>query len=137
MIHFDIPGTPQSQLRPRAVRRGKGVMMYDPKQVKEYKEYVALIARQHAPASPLDGALDVRIRFYMPIPRSTTKKDREAMKQEIMLPAKRPDADNLCKSVLDAGNKILYEDDSQIVRLTAEKFYSDNPRVELKIWEVF
>lgn len=54
----------------------------------------------------------------------------------LVLPTSVPDLDNLQKSVFDACNKVLYEDDAQIVQLTVRKFYSDEPRVELRISEM-
>lgn len=36
---------------------------------------------------------------------------------------KRPDVDNLAKLVLDAGNGVLYEDDSQVCDLHIQKVY--------------
>ncbi len=49
-------------------------------------------------------------------------------------PTKTPDADNIAKSVLDALNKVAYKDDSCVVDLIVEKWYSENPRVEVYIW---
>ena len=46
------------------------------------------------------------------------------------------DLDNLAKGILDALNKILYADDSQIVSLTAEKYQSTEPRIEISIAEM-
>lgn len=39
----------------------------------------------------------------------------------------------IAKSILDALNKVAYHDDTQIVSLSVEKFYSDSPRVEVAI----
>jgi Holliday junction resolvase RusA-like endonuclease len=32
-------------------------------------------------------------------------------------------------------NGLAYKDDSQIVTATVEKYYSDEPRLEVSIWE--
>jgi Holliday junction resolvase RusA-like endonuclease len=48
---------------------------------------------------------------------------------------KKPDCDNLAKSILDALNGIAYDDDSQICSLTVHKFYGDTPRVEVHMGE--
>lgn len=137
MIELTIPGEPKSQLRPRAARRGNKVIMYDPKTVKDYKAYVSAIAKQNAPQNPLEGALGVKIKFYRPIPKSTSKKRREAMNAGIERPIVKPDTDNFTKAVLDSLNNIIYKDDSQIVGLWAEKYYSDNPCTKIEITEVF
>ena len=40
------------------------------------------------------------------------------------------------KSTLDGLNGLLWEDDAHIVKLVAEKYYSDHPRVEIEVEEV-
>ena len=57
--------------------------------------------------------------------------------QKIMMD-KKPDIDNLIKFVLDAlqGQNGFFFDDSQVVRLYAEKIYTDdNPHTEVMILE--
>lgn len=137
MIEFVIPGKPVAQARPRATRRGNRIMMYDPKESKEYKEYVALIAKQHAPKNPIESALGIHMKIYREIPKSTTKKKRELYNAGIERPVVKSDIDNYTKSILDACNGIIYKDDSQVVDLQAGKYYSDNPRVEIIIQELF
>lgn len=136
MIEFIIPGDPVPQGRPRAGRAGRRIVMYDPKESREYKRYVSLIARQHAPKTLLKGPLSVEMKIYRKIPKSTTKKDRALISEGIKRPVTKPDTDNYTKSVLDALNGIIYKDDSQVTDLYASKYYSDNPRVELKIQEI-
>ncbi|MBT2215851.1 RusA family crossover junction endodeoxyribonuclease [Virgibacillus dakarensis] len=140
MIEFVIPGEPKAQGRPRASAIGKGknrrITMYDPKESKEYKQYVSLIAKQHAPKKPYEGALRVDIKIYRQIPKSTTKKDRALIFEGIKRPVTKPDTDNYVKSVLDACNGIIYKDDSQVAELYASKYYSDNPRVEICVREL-
>ena len=48
-------------------------------------------------------------------------------------PTKKPDTDNVAKSILDACNKIAYDDDSHVVELFVEKWYSDEPRVVVEL----
>ena len=136
MVEFIRPGNPQPQGRPRAGRRGNKIVMYDPKESKEYKQYVALIAKQHAPKTLLEGALSVRIKIYREIPKSTTKKDRALIFEGIKRPVVKADTSNYVKGIEDALNGIIYKDDSQIVDLYASKFYSDNPRVEIEVREI-
>lgn len=129
MVEFTIPGDPVPQGRPRAARNGRRIVMYDPKDSREYKQYVSLIARQHAPKTLLEGPLSVRMKIYRQIPKSTTKKDRALIFEGKKRPITKPDTDNYTKSVLDALNGIIYKDDSQVTDLYASKYYSDDPRV--------
>ena len=52
--------------------------------------------------------------------------------KEIM-PVKKPDVDNLAKTILDSLNGIAYHDDAQVSKCTIEKYYSDKPRIEVTI----
>lgn len=66
---------------------------------------------------PFDCAVDVRIRFFLPRPKSAPGR--------VIWPAKRPDLDKLARAVLDGltdGGAWL--DDSQVVRLSLEKMYA-------------
>ena len=42
----------------------------------------------------------------------------------------------IIKSTLDGLNGLLWEDDNQIVKIVAEKYYSDHPRVEIEVQRV-
>ena len=48
----------------------------------------------------------------------------------------RADVDNLAKAVLDAGNGILYGDDSQVVSLIISKVKSANEVIRVDIEEI-
>jgi len=50
------------------------------------------------------------------------------------LPAKRPDLDNIVKLYMDAMNGLVFEDDSQIVSLYADKRYSTEEGVIVEIF---
>lgn len=80
-----------------------------------------------------DEELRATIIAYYPIAKSTSKKKRQQMLAGLIRPTKKPDLDNVIKSILDALNKVAYHDDTQIVSLSMEKFYSDSPRVEVTI----
>ena len=53
-----------------------------------------------------------------------------------LLPAKKPDIDNIAKTVLDALNSVAYRDDTQVVELQLRKQYSEKPRVEIYMEEL-
>ena len=79
--------------------------------------------------------LDVRITAYFPIPKSVSKKKREAMLARTIRPIVKCDWDNIGKIVCDALNGIAYHDDKQVVDGQVRKFYSDQPRVVVTIQE--
>ena len=75
--------------------------------------------------SPAPGPMAVSIAFCFRRPQSWPKAQRDAVDngQEPWYTGK-PDLDNLIKLVKDAGNGILWVDDSQIVQLEATKVYT-------------
>jgi len=126
---------PVAQARPRAVRMGRGVRMYDPKKTADFKKQLHLLAlAKHV--VPIQEALSVEIWFYRQIQTSISKKEHLRRTTGQVRPTVKPDTDNYIKSALDALNGILWRDDAQIVDLTAHKFYSDNPRIEIKLEEI-
>ena len=74
--------------------------------------------------------------IYRQIPKSVSKKRRELKNERIIRPTVKPDIDNYTKGILDSLNGICWIDDSQIVSLIANKYYSDEPRVEIEIKEL-
>lgn len=64
--------------------------------------------------------------FYLPMPKSWSKKKKEALNG--CAHQKRPDIDNLCKSFLDA----LFSDDSKVWKITAEKRWAYDGQIEIK-----
>jgi Holliday junction resolvase RusA-like endonuclease len=135
-ILFTVPGEPVAQGRPRFANRGSFVSVYDPKPSKDYKKYVALHARQAYAWSPIRGAVKMSVDVYKKMPKSFTKKQKEQALSGELLPIVKPDTDNYVKGIKDALNGICYMDDAQVVDESVRKFYSDEPRVEIGIWEV-
>lgn len=130
MIRFTIPGEPVAKARPRVMKSG---IAYTPAKTKNYETLVKELFITQYGQVMLEGELVVNIKAYFSIPKSTTKKKRELMQVEEIRPTKKPDIDNLFKIVTDALNDLAYKDDSQIVTGTVEKYYSENPRVEVEI----
>lgn len=131
-----IDGKPEPQLRPRATRMGNSIRLYDPKKTADYKKYVKASAQAQWTQEPFTGPLEVDIRIYRQIPKSTSKKRRQAKNDGLIRPIVKPDIDNYTKMILDGLNGITWQDDSQVVMLSANKYYSDDPRVEIEIREL-
>ena len=135
-IHFVIEGRPQPQGRPRAVRMGKGVRMYDPPKSKAYKQMVAAKVRSYMKINGIQTItepLAVHLNFYFTTPKSYSKKRIRAIEAKEELFTKKPDLDNLAKSILDSCNNLLFKDDSQIVGLTIGKHYGHEDYVDVKV----
>ena len=136
MIHFKIEGRAQPQGRPRAVRMGAGVRMYDPPKSKAYKQVVAAKVRSYMKINGiemLEDPLIVHLNFYFKPPKSYTKKKLKLIEDGKLHYTKSVDADNLAKGVLDSCNKLLFKDDSQVVELNITKQYGKEDYVDVKV----
>lgn len=127
-----IPGTPVAKGRPRVSKYGT----YTPKKTADFESYVEYCwAAEYGNIKPSDKPLNVSIVFRMPIPKKTSKKNRAGMVNGDIRHTKKPDLDNMAKTVLDALNGLAYIDDSQIYSLTLFKTYSEQPGTYLIIEE--
>lgn len=108
---------------------------YTPKDTIEYENWVKMCYINGSNGKMFTGQVKAKVDAYYSIPKSTSKKKRDEMSLQIIQPTKKPDLDNVAKSILDSINGVAYKDDSQVVSLTINKYYSDIPRVELELWE--
>ena len=133
MINFTIYGDPKAKARPRVFSRNGRRMVFSPS-ARDEQDFLTQ-ALPYKPEKPLICPLGIEIKAYFPIPKAYSKAKREkALKFEIR-PAKRPDPDNIAKLVLDSLQGIFFLNDSQVVSLSVDKFYSDTPKTEVFITE--
>ena len=131
-IQFTIYGQPVAKGRPKF---GNG-HAYTPEKTVNYEQMVKISYLQSERVRFTGEQLKMEITAFLGIPKSTSKKNKALMIEGIMRPKKKPDWDNLGKICADALNKIAYNDDSQIVSGSVDKYYSNEPRVEVLIYEV-
>ena len=132
-----VLGEPVAQGRPRFSRQGGFVKAYDPAKSRDYKQYVRLVASEDAPETPVTGAVVLSLRIYRSIPKSMSKKKREAALAGRLRPTTKPDVSNVLKGVEDALKGLWYTDDSQIVGYgTLGKWYAERPRIEIAMQEI-
>lgn len=119
---FSLECTPVPKMRPRM---GMG-RVYTPKKTIDFEKEIGRVAyenRRYFSQAPREGMeLVAEIEFLFHYPKSMAKKDRENAKC-----IKKPDLDNLVKSVLDGMNGVIYKDDSMITHVNASKAYHDGP----------
>ena len=133
MIRFTVYGEPVAQGRPRATSMNGKVRLYDPKKSRDYKKYVKLVAAENAPEKLLEGPLNLEVKVYKPTLKSFTKKKKAAAERGELRPVTKPDVDNYVKSIKDALKNVIWKDDSQVVDLHVSKWYSEKPRIEVKV----
>jgi len=130
-LQLSIPGEPVGKARPRVTRQG---ITYTPQKTVNYETLI----KQHFAINypqwiPQDSPVKIDIISYHTIPQSKSKRIKTAMEQGVIRPTKKPDADNILKIVSDSLNGLAYYDDKQIVKATLEKYYSKQPRLELRL----
>lgn len=132
-IHVDVNPVPKG--RPRFSKIGGFVRSYTPKKTSDYEAQVKAIAQNAMTREPLETPLVAFLYFRLPIPKSYSKKRVAACLAGSERPTKKPDLDNLAKSVLDGLNGVVYLDDAQLVSLHITKVYDHNPGVDIMVRE--
>lgn len=142
---FEIPGQPKAQARPRfGVVKSKSTgkahaVAFDPKESRDYKNWIKLCSTEAVKICGwkyTEKQLAVDIEAYFEIPKSKTNKFKQQAMEGTIRPTIKPDLDNIAKGVLDALNKLIFKDDSQVVELTIKKFYNDEPYTKVTIQEL-
>lgn len=133
MIELIIPGEPMGKQRPKFNSWTKSA--HTPEKTLNYETYVKeLYANNRLPM--LQGYIKATITAFYKIPASTSKKKKEQMINNSILPDKKPDVDNIAKIICDSLNSIAYADDKQIVSLAVNKYYSEQPKVIVQLEEI-
>ncbi|CAN7339924.1 MULTISPECIES: RusA family crossover junction endodeoxyribonuclease [Paraburkholderia] len=137
MVSFTVDGEPVAKGRPRASRTDTGIRMRTPKKTKSYESKIRAAATAAMFGGiPFGRPVSLKVEIYLPIPASWPKARQTKAAQDVVRATNKPDADNVVKAVKDAMNEIVYEDDSQVVELSARKRYGREPRVEIEVKEL-
>lgn len=130
-----IDEVPRGQRRPKYAKSGNFVAVFDPD--KEQNLWIKhLVQMAWYGNDIITGAIKVKMIFYMPIPKTTSKKKHKLMLDNEIKHTKKPDVDNIIKKYCDAMTSIIIRDDRQIWYVEAVKLYSDEPRTVITLqWE--
>jgi Holliday junction resolvase RusA-like endonuclease len=117
-----IPGVPVAQGRPRAFRTKAGaIRTFDPAKSRNWKamahEHMRAAMDQAGMAAPFAGAVLCRVFAVFTCPKSDWRKRARIRRCH----AKRPDAENVAKAVLDAATGVIWLDDAQVAELSVSK----------------
>jgi Holliday junction resolvase RusA-like endonuclease len=130
MILINIPGKPLPFKSP-AVYQNR---TFNPRHA-EKKQVQDIIKTQYADEL-LDCPLFVSFTFYIQIPVSFSKKKIESAVKKEIRPISRPDCSNCIKFYEDCLTDTVITDDSRIVHVAAEKFYSLQPHTVICIKKI-
>ena len=138
VLHFHIAGPVQGKARPRATIRNGRPHIYTPTKTEKYEHRLA----QHAQIAmrgrpPYEGPLELHVEVGCECPKSWSKAKRARALLGFIRPTVKPDASNIAKAIEDAMNKIVYEDDVQIVDLRVKKYYTERPFVTVTVCPTF
>ena len=140
MIKFTYHGEAVGKGRPRYSRRGEYVHTYTPQKTKNFEDAIRFeFMASNCEAMPVydrEVSLKATVLVGVPIPKSYSKKRQALCRDRFIAPSKKPDIDNILKSVFDALNGYAFADDVQIVQVYAEKVYAEEPFVEVEIDEL-
>lgn len=122
-LYFSIPIKPKPYARPRF--NGLHKHIFDAPDYSAYLTSIRFAAQQAMKDNHLHkfaGNCAAEVKFFKNIKNPASKRFG--------------DLDNLLKALFDGLNNIVFLDDSQIVQLSAQKFYDVDERIDIKIWEV-
>lgn len=136
-LRFMAFGLPQPKGSARAfVPKGwtRAVVTSDNPKNKGWQQIVAGAAQtalEETGGRMLTGPISLVVDFFLPKPKSTPKSVKAHLK--------KPDLDKLVRSVKDALTKVAWEDDSQVVMVTATKMFAPagySPAARVEIFEI-
>ena len=136
MITFVVEGPAVPKQRPRI----SGRTAYTPKKTRDYEERVRTAFRSSyygfVPVFLKDTPVRACIEVIQQIPKSwSNTKHLKAERDELVPTSRNGDLDNIAKSILDALNGLVYQDDCQISTLMVTKRYGADPYVVVRMEE--
>ena len=131
---FEVPGKIVGKERPRVnMYTGR---VYTPGKTKHYEFLVQQYFKMKYPRyEMLEGRLSINIIAYLKIPKSTSKAKVEEMLENKISPTKKPDVDNIAKSILDAMNNFVFKDDNQVSKISVEKRFALEEKAVIEVEE--
>ena len=118
------PPTATAQEKSVRVANGRPIF-YDPAPVRKAKALLMAQLGRRSPASPMDGALELRATWLFPMGKSHKGGEWRTT---------RPDTDNLQKLLKDCMTKCGYwKDDAQVVREIVEKQGAEEPGIHIEV----
>lgn len=153
-----LEGDPRGKGRPRFSTHGGLVKVYTDAATAEYEELIQVEVLRHMGQQALidrtrqikrasfiqafkdfggqpifTGPVRVEMEIRHPIRASWTKAKKAAALAGHIAPTLKPDPDNVAKIWFDAFNDCMWKDDTQVIRLTVERSFSEDPSVLVRV----
>lgn len=132
-VRFSVDMMPIGKARPRS----SGGRFYTPKKTQEAERVLGYAARvAMAGHAPIAGAVALYMHAVIPMPKSWSRRKREAHSGRLHTSA--PDLDNIVKLVCDGAlNGIVINDDRQIAQFDGcRKTWGEIGRIAVTVMEV-
>ena len=138
-VTFQVPGKPHGKARARTYYNpaSKKHVSHTPDNTILYENLIKDQFLNYADGFYMERGTPVTLRIvarFLP-PKSVSKKKQKQMLEGEILPLKKPDMDNIVKVVADALNGVAYNDDTQIVLVSAKKAYSAIEGLDITVEE--
>lgn len=129
-IKFVIHTTPTGKGRPRVVIAKGKPHAFTPFRTMVAEQEIKMAVYQRYKELPFSPGtpLSLSVVFYLARPKSLPKKVAEH--------TKKPDIDNLLKTLMDGLSGYLFHSDAEVVQVIASKRYGIPARIELEVEEM-
>ena len=133
MLTIRVPGEIRGKGRPRFRRQGNFVRTHPDPKTASAEIWVRACAIDQVGQPCLAGPLTLAVAITVPIPPSWPKRKQKDALAGIVRPTGKPDADNTLKLLADALNKVVWQDDAQLVDVRVVKTYGAEPGAVLEV----
>lgn len=153
-----LEGDPRGKGRPRFSTHGGFVKVYTDAATAEYEELIQIEVLHHIGKQALidrtrqirrasfiqaykdfggepifAGPVRVEMEIRHPIRASWTKAKKAAALAGHIAPTLKPDPDNVVKIWFDAFNDCMWKDDTQVIRMSVERSFAEDPSVLVRV----
>lgn len=158
MVVIVLEGDPRGKGRPRFSTHGGFVKVYTDAATAEYEELIQIEVLRHIGKQALidrtrqikrasfiqaykdfggdpifTGPVRVEMEIRHPIRASWTKAKKAAALAGHIAPTLKPDPDNVAKIWFDAFNDCMWKDDTQVIRMSVERSFAEDPSVLVRV----
>lgn len=158
MVIIVLEGDIRGKGRPRFSTHGGFVKVYTDAATAEYEELIQIEVLRHIGKQDLiertrqikrasfiqaykdfggqpifTGPVRVEMEIYHPIRASWTKAKKAAALAGHIAPTLKPDPDNVAKIWFDAFNDCIWKDDTQVIRMSVERSFAEDPCVLVRV----